>query len=389
MSSRGKEETADIKKRLLDRIERFIGRIKDVGPDGMNLYDASSNPIYLDKLNTNVVAKRNIDPRDIERIKMQNELALLLDLLQNKYTNALNASVPSPFTLDQFTNILSYYEGINTVFKDINRKYKNIRESLSGIPESFEIRLKKMEDAVTEINDLKSKANVKAIYADNKTIIKDMMYPKRETTNKLLQDIIVDYSENAKDKLEELAVGINDDLIYSNRGKKYLDDDENKKKIYVGVNRININEIGKPRYEIYVALDVVEGEYNDKNINKLKCTYLSLYLGDNTENMFSSRSARDIQNDRMYISFDDIKKNNEYMLLSKANNPPPPPTDEGAAAMQPPQPPQPPVRSDAEKKESNKQKPEPKSKGGRNRRYKTRKSKYFYKNRKTRKNHSK
>jgi hypothetical protein len=76
--------------------------------------------------------------------------------------------------------------------------------------------------------------------------------------------------------------------------------------INVGLNFINLSVSDNrktPRREIYIMIDLIEGEVNDKNWITINCSYLSEYLGNEFETIARSLDINDLS------TFNKIKTN--------------------------------------------------------------------------------
>ena len=135
---------------------------------------------------------------------------------------------------------------------------------------------------------------------------KDLLEPKRESSNFDLQKTIVDYSENSKDSkkgdvlvFKELMDKVRTEMVFLRKDK--TTDDEDKKLMRVGVCGVDKNKMDKPHYEVYVAIDVMEGEINANNLEGVKCKYRGLYLGRETENFFTKYNKFEVKQHRVYV----------------------------------------------------------------------------------------
>jgi hypothetical protein len=109
-----------------------------------------------------------------------------------------------------------------------------------------------------------------------------------KTFNDLNKSIIVELLNHSSQK------------IMITQSNKFFEKKENQKKINTGVHYINQNNDKLPQYEIYVAVDLFEGEINDSNVNK--CNYRAFYLGQESENIFDGLNyIYDINFHRLFI----------------------------------------------------------------------------------------
>ena len=232
----------------------------------------------------------------------------------------------------------SHDSNINTLFslaKDLMDSYERLRQNdrvkLRGITDNFRIKLSKIVEEFKKLNVLeKIKTNymskgeintklegedpdvVAELKKDYSRLIefidksKDLLEPKRESSNFDLQKTIVDYSENSKDSkkgdvlvFKELMDKVRTEMVFLRKDK--TTDDEDKKLMRVGVCGVDKNKMDKPHYEVYVAIDVMEGEINANNLEGVKCKYRGLYLGRETENFFTKYNKFEVKQHRVYV----------------------------------------------------------------------------------------
>lgn len=110
--------------------------------------------------------------------------------------------------------------------------------------------------------------------------------PQRETTNTFLQELI-NWEDNEKIKqFFEIFERFNNYM----RKNIPLDNEENDSVednyVNVELNYINTNAVDGPKREIYVMIDLIEGEVNDANVNSIFCPYFGEYLGNSFEFLY-------------------------------------------------------------------------------------------------------
>ena len=246
---------------------------------------------------------------------------------------------------------------INTLFslaKDLmdsyNRLKQNDRVKLKGITDNFHIKLSKIVEEFKKLNVLeKIKTNymskgeintklegedpdvVAELKKDYSRLIefidksKNLLEPKRESSNFELQETIVDYSENSKKTdpdnpnnsdvliFKELMDKVRSEMVFLKKDNQTSD--KYKKLMYVGVNGVDKNKMDKPHYEIYLAVDMMEGEINADNLEGVKCKYRGLYLGRETENFFTKYNKFEVKQHRVYVP----EKDEDEQLIEKKN----------------------------------------------------------------------
>ena len=230
---------------------------------------------------------------------------------------------------EEETHINELFSLAKDLADSFDRLRKNDRVKLRGITDNFGIKLSKIVEEFRKLNVLeKIKLNymsegeintklegedpdvvdeLKKNYSRLVEFIEKSKYllePKRESSNSQLQEIIVDYSENNKNDSDTLVFT---DLMSKIRGEMIFlkptpkTDDTDKERMRVGVNVIDKNKMGVPHYEIYLALDMMEGEINSNNLEGIKCKYRGLYLGRETENFFGKYNPFVVSQHRVYV----------------------------------------------------------------------------------------
>jgi hypothetical protein len=228
------------------------------------------------------------------------------------------------------TQINQFFSLAKDLADSFDRLKKNDRVKLKGIRDNFGIKLSKIVEEFRKLNILEkirknymseNEINTKLEGEDADVVTelkkhysrlvefidksKDLLEPKRESSNGELQEIIVDYSENNKGKngetlqFADLMTRIRSEMIILKPIPKT--DDKDKEWMRVGVNAIDKNKTGVPHYEIYLALDMMEGEINSNNLEGIKCKYRGLYLGRETENFFGKYNRFEVKQHRVYV----------------------------------------------------------------------------------------
>jgi hypothetical protein len=136
---------------------------------------------------------------------------------------------------------------------------------------------------------------------------------------------------------------IQDQFILMNNNKKTtdFDDQQIQSLLNTEINVLDKRKQDAPHYEIYVALNLIEGEIKSDNLNNIKCIYRGMYLGKEMQNYFTKYNKYDIDQHLFYLSQKTIKneKLNESLLVQNTDNkllPPPPPTTELPPSPPPP-----------------------------------------------------
>jgi hypothetical protein len=99
------------------------------------------------------------------------------------------------------------------------------------------------------------------------------------TLEKTTQKILNNYGNNLTEPdvkiFQELMKEITK-FIYDSNKNGIEDDDLNI--YYIGINNTNADDDTKPQNEIYIHLDLIDGEINDANVSNIKCMYQDLKL---------------------------------------------------------------------------------------------------------------
>jgi len=273
-------------------------------------------------------APLDLTGRDIKKIQFYEDLEKLILQMTNfkekiDIENKKNGSHGS--------NINILFSLAKDLMDSYTRLKQNDRVKLKGITDNFQIKLSKIVEEFKKLNVLeKIKSNymtegeintklegedpdvVAELKKDYSRLIefidksKDLLEPKRESSNFDLQETIVDYSENSKDSkkgdvlvFKELMDKVRSEMVFLKTNNKT--DDEQKRLMYVGVNGVDKNKMDVPHYEVYLAVDVMEGEINSNNLEGVKCKYRGLYLGRETENFFTKYNKFEVKQHRVYV----------------------------------------------------------------------------------------
>lgn len=257
---------------------------------------------------------------------------------------------------DESSQISDSINYLMTIITDINELYTklkgNSKNTLSGIPSNFPNLLNTLTNEIKNVSILNKIANVymnsqstnlnyekddpevvKVLkerytkFTDYIDSINKFLPPVKISSNHHLQEIIGDYTTNDKKPslisqnqnkdvllFEEIMEKTKEELMYS-KNLSYFLNEEAFKYLKTGVNILLSSAIGTPTIEIQIAVDLIEGEYSDENIGKIKCKYRSLFLGQETELYFSNQNKYDYESHKIFLSKEqieeDYKKNGE------------------------------------------------------------------------------
>ena len=367
-------ESKEIKKRVTSLKEILLKKLKRNDTDTKNDKDILYLPIFIKdikenikeyyengELNTKKIDAMKFLPSERNRLQFFYDVSGLIDLLEKlgTYTNE-----PDSIEIDI---LYSKIKDIKETIERINKSGTTLR----GVSTVFYNRLSKLSESIKSLEVLeKIKANYMSSGAVNIQLegedpevvkeltgkyerytnfvakIKDLLPPKRESSNYKLQNAINNYSKGQADddvggdknfKFQKIIEAVSNELIFL-KSKQFFSKESNMEYLDVGVSGIDKNKINVPHFEIYVALDLIEGEINESNVRDIKCKWRGLYLGQETEGFFSRNNKYDINNHRVFVpekeimADEDIKYTIEKENEGKENAdapPPPPPEKKG------------------------------------------------------------
>lgn len=184
---------------------------------------------------------------------------------------------------------------IYKIYNDFKKIIINIKIYEEYInPENISINYKDDELVKDEIQKYQ-------IYINFTKRINELISPVRISTNEKLQHIIQSYVDNENNDFIKLIEYINKKYILLEDSNSF---DENT--LNINMNLINIDEVNVPKYEAYIAIDLVEGEINDTNINDIYCEYKSLYLGNELEYYIGKYNKHEAKNNRIFFSLNEV-----------------------------------------------------------------------------------
>ena len=318
-------EKVVIQDNIKKRTEKLITRLKEDSKKPDNLYIKNDLINFKDNLKdkSEDIPVNKAYIVDTNKEQFYDDLKEIINLLENLFDY-----IDKDYTEILVDDLYSKIKDINEVFK---RLTSNTRVTLKGISDKFRSKLSKINEELKKINILKKikenyistgeiNINLKEEeeeivnelnqnykrYIDFVEYIKNILKPVRESSNEQLQKAIIDYSENNKDNNGKLFFGeimkyIRDEYIKSKQ-LKYFANIDNREIMNLGVSSINANVYNLPHYEIYLSFDLIDGEYNETNINQIKCKYRGLYLGQQAENYFSDYNKYDSKQLRLFIT---------------------------------------------------------------------------------------
>lgn len=318
----------------------IIGRLLDPKPKNtLYIFDEPFNKNIPE--NTELTKIKSEENRDFEKKKFYDNLDGLISQLTDLKNDYFDESGNKKEIKEQeekkdsekeIADLYSKISGISELYK---RLIENRTVTLKGISASFKSRLQILLEELQTMNSLikiktfyitADEVNIKLGEEDPNVVkilkenysqfieyiekVKLIMYPNRESTNSELQKEIVNFSENKKEKesdellvFQKLMTKIKEELIFL-KSKDYFNNKKHMKLMDTGISAINKNKPNEPHYEIYLGIDLFEGEINDKNLELIKCKYRGLYLGQETELYFSKYNPYDFYKHRVFVPED-------------------------------------------------------------------------------------
>jgi hypothetical protein len=359
------------------KVTLFISNVTNIIVALLEIYNLHQNPqiktqVYRDYFATyyKYVQSMNAQTTSAKKIKPPSTLPAI-DFNKPKNYDNLNDSAKK-----------GYISQLTIHVNDLNKFYsateKSDSESLSGISSAFSSRINKI---IAELKVINTTKVIKEKYINENPImnlsgedqdvidelktnfsafmtfiekIKELLPPNRSSTNKELQDRIIEYSKSKSNKssnpVSSLIPSFND--LIKTIQVKYIQgslpepniDAFTQELIKTEVCELDKRKQELPHYEIFIGVNLIEGEFKSDNVNDVKCIYRGMYLGKETQHFFTKYNKYDINQHLFFLSQKEIKEQREENtinppLTSNVNNAlpplPPPPTN----APEPPQPP--------------------------------------------------
>jgi hypothetical protein len=170
----------------------------------------------------------------------------------------------------------------------------------------------------------------------NKNFINDKKINENEETTKLFKYYLEFFQElkNFNDKtyptnngfLQDIINNVNkvDNSIIEAKNTKTVGMDESTSKIIKLLNPAHLKDANEPfknfikclytgvnefegAYEIYLRMDLIEGEVNDFNTQNIKCVYFGEKLTDKLDTLLSKQKVWELNPRRMFFVLDEMK----------------------------------------------------------------------------------
>lgn len=262
---------------------------------------------------------------DVEYIYKTNVMTMLQLLFSTKYfiVNNIHQSLDI-ITHKESTKSL-FYNPFNTKFSYIkvngkpytvtkaiwlndtvnHPKYNELMKAVRSVADEYIDKGYTLESMITEQQpfDKPVKFNDTS-YRLRSTILPKYRHPYRESSNTKLQKYIIGKNSDDVSKFYELFINLYERYML---GKKDVKVDE--KLLDIGIDNINISyDDSYPKKEIFVLIDVIEGEVNDLNKKEVYCPYTNDYIGNLLNNLvYKVHSTKVLDKPRTMYSISEKK----------------------------------------------------------------------------------
>ena len=330
---------ADINKVKIDSFkERNITSIDAINKPLFNLL----NNIVIDNIYNTDKPLPITNLQEFKKSKKQNDqkgdISLIVKLLENissfdekfKILKNKDKEIKESSQFDDIygniTNIIDNFD--NYKVRLIKGYYYN---PLFTIPQVFNDFLDQIKFLQITIKEIRDNLYIYNTYLNNTRLEKKILFDKKidEENKKKLKNYINFFKEVDKfstsvyatnngylqEAIEKFINNIDNDLLTiinpSNLKNanipynRFHDESKNYKKyIYSGVNLDIVNDF----YEIFIRLDLIEGEVNDENTQNIKCVYSGEKMTDKLDTLLSSNSKFwELNPRRMLFVLDEMK----------------------------------------------------------------------------------
>lgn len=160
------------------------------------------------------------------------------------------------------------------------------------------------------------------IVSRNKYIQKNMQYVEDDTSIQKLIENYIRISRNdstqpnkpvkVKEDKESVDPGNFIDfvkIVAILKGEK--ERKTTSKNLELGVNEQNFRIQGKPSFQIYVKLNLLQGELDEKNIKQIQCKFEDLFLDAKFKKIFYNKPKGWIPDENPFVAIEDLKDPND------------------------------------------------------------------------------
>lgn len=309
--------------------------IKKINESNLHMVDVAMHVRRLKSItqkNTNIIDSLNNLQKDFDDLFDKTKIEIPKTYDKTNYKSFYN---------NHFYQFIDYIYKINDIIfpKDNfyrEKEYNEYNKLISSVPQKFKMYISEVMKTVNNIiildtiidkyitdefiiNYDEESDNVKKILETYKffvifvNLVKQMTNPIRESSNKELQKIIDKYIlDNDKVEIEKIINYIStfenlkppDSKINIQKIEKYLD---------TGIHFINFKDIGVPKYEIFLNVDLIEGQLTNTNYKDIYCEYKELYI-KNEIDFLISKNTHEASYNRVFMSLTDLQKKHEEKI---------------------------------------------------------------------------
>jgi hypothetical protein len=274
----------------------------------------------------------NNTPKNIENINEQ------IDLIKNifEFSKSTRLPIPSSFEtkMNELLKIINKYKILLT----ISQKYITEQGTISGNYDEEEENIKKVLETYKYF--IKYNNLLKTITLDSSTKIEENI--KEQTSLNEIISYILLFKEEKKIEVPTTPTPsttpttpkttttpttttttttttpsiITTPSITTTTTTTTTLDPNIEKKLEVGLTFINPKEIDLPKYEIYLNIDLIEGEINNTNFNDIYCKYKDIYIKNEIE--FFMSNSRQAKYNRVFFSLPDFLKSKTQKEQNKS-----------------------------------------------------------------------
>ena len=246
----------------------------------------------INEANTNTKTERREFTNDFSSLNDYLKLTFNYDTLKQN----INDEGSNPFKW-----IRSGSQIYRTIKSGDKRQLKNIYEKIKNIIKTID----EIETKIRESDELfeKSTTNARQLnlgksieFRKFESILINYKKPNRQTSNMYLQDLlngIMDDDEKAKRIYKLLDILYKKYILLEKKTDNFLEEnDEISVLQYLDIGIAKLGETKKLNREVYIMVDLIDGEVNDENMSQIYCPFMGDYLGNQLQELLSGRNSR-------------------------------------------------------------------------------------------------
>ena len=281
-----------------ENFEKLVNDSEDDIKYGKNIEDIENKESKIKFLNyiKTTINNKHL-PKNIRYVISKYTIDILKDIktkLVDKYSFQTIRSLIDEvlillvIKLKYFDSKKSNNDNDNDLHKELVKYYNIDYKKNTGFKESTDDY-----DVVSGDIERYFKLNYKK-YTESIDLVSKFVFPNCITSNKKLQLMINDFSNNKNDFLENFMT-----FVFH----KYINDDDvivtdnyDMKSLYTGVNSYDTaNNIGKLKYEAYVSFDLILGKLTQDDLSNISCDYRNEELGMYLNNQRSDKKETNVR----------------------------------------------------------------------------------------------